>query len=256
VWELRLTNERLQDPLREMQAIVEQRRREADEFYEAIHPPNASADEKLVQRQALAGMLWTKQIYLFDVHKWLEGDNPGTPPPDSRNRIRNSHWKHLNSMRILSMPDKWEYPWFAAWDLAFHCVAIALVDPFFAKENLWVLLFEQFQHPNGQIPAYEWEFSDLNPPVHAWACWRVYNIEKDRSGHADTAVPGEVLPEAADQLRVVGQQGRQPGHERVRRRVPPAPNNITVVDRSEEAPDGAIPSSRTRPGGWVSSVST
>jgi mannosylglycerate hydrolase MGH1-like protein len=239
VWELRLSNERLQDPLRQVQAIVEQRRREADEFYEAIHPPKATADEKLVQRQALAGMLWTKQIYLFDVHKWLDGDNPDMPPPDSRNRIRNTHWKHLNSMRILSMPDKWEYPWFAAWDLAFHCVAIALVDPYFAKENLWVLLFEQFQHPNGQIPAYEWEFSDLNPPVHAWACWRVYNIEKERSGTADTQFLEKcfqkLLINFAWWVNKVDSQGLnvfEGGFLGL--------DNITVVDRSEKLPDGAI----------------
>ena len=239
VWELRLSNERLQDPLGQVQGIVEQRRREADEFYEAIHPPKATADEKLVQRQALAGMLWTKQIYLFDVHKWLDGDNPDMPPPDSRNRIRNTHWKHLNSMRILSMPDKWEYPWFAAWDLAFHCVAIALVDPYFAKENLWVLLFEQFQHPNGQIPAYEWEFSDLNPPVHAWACWRVYNIEKERSGTADTQFLEKcfqkLLINFAWWVNKVDSQGLnvfEGGFLGL--------DNITVVDRSEKLPDGAI----------------
>ena len=239
VWELRLSNERLHDPLGQVQGIVEQRRREADEFYEAIHPPKATADEKLVQRQALAGMLWTKQIYLFDVHKWLDGDNPDMPPPDSRNRIRNTHWKHLNSMRILSMPDKWEYPWFAAWDLAFHCVAIALVDPYFAKENLWVLLFEQFQHPNGQIPAYEWEFSDLNPPVHAWACWRVYNIEKERSGTADTQFLEKcfqkLLINFAWWVNKVDSQGLnvfEGGFLGL--------DNITVVDRSEKLPDGAI----------------
>ena len=139
-----------------------------------MHPARATEDEKVIQRQALAGMLWSKQIYLWDVNRWLEGDNPKFPPPESRKQMRNIHWRHLNSMRILSMPDKWEFPWFAAWDLAFQCITLALVDPEFAKENLWVLLFEQFQHPNGQIPAYEWEFSDLNPPVHAWACWRVY----------------------------------------------------------------------------------
>ena len=238
-WELRLSNEQLQDPLRDIGSIVEQRRREADEFYEAIHPARATADEKLVQRQALAGMLWTKQIYLFDVHQWLAGDNPNVPPPESRNRIRNSHWKHLNSMRILSMPDKWEYPWFAAWDLAFHCVAIALVDPFFAKENLWVLLFEQFQHPNGQIPAYEWEFSDLNPPVHAWACWRVYNIEKDRTGTPDTAFLEKcfqkLLINFAWWVNKVDSQGLnvfEGGFLGL--------DNITVVDRSEKLPDGAI----------------
>ena len=132
-------------------------------------------------------MLWSKQIYLFDVNRWLDGDDPNAPPPESRKKIRNIHWRHLNSMRILSMPDKWEFPWFAAWDLAFQCITLSLVDPGFAKENLWLLLFEQFQHPNGQIPAYEWEFSDLNPPVHAWACWRVYQNEKNAPGKGDIA---------------------------------------------------------------------
>src|SRR5205807_4202706 len=136
-------------------------------------------------KEALGGLLWTKQSYLFDVNVWLQGDFPEQPPPPSRQRIRNLHWKHLNSLRIMTMPDKWEYPWFAAWDSAFQCVALALVDPVYAKEQLWVLLFEQFQHPNGQLPAYEWEFSDLNPPVHAWAVWRVYNMDYHRSGRRD-----------------------------------------------------------------------
>ncbi|MGN6546750.1 MAG: MGH1-like glycoside hydrolase domain-containing protein, partial [Aureliella sp.] len=180
---LRLSDQPLENPLRDVDAIVALRKSEADEFYADIHPPRATEDERLVQRQALAGMIWSKQIYLFDVRLWLEGDNPQTPP--YRRHNRNVHWKHLNSMRILSMPDKWEYPWFAAWDLAFQTIPLTLVDPEFAKEQLWLLLFEQFQHPNGQIPAYEWEFSDLNPPVHAWAVWRVYNMDRIRSGRAD-----------------------------------------------------------------------
>ncbi|PYS75648.1 MAG: glucosidase, partial [Acidobacteria bacterium] len=182
---LRLSDKLLVEPLRDADDIIATRRREADEFYDEIQPPKASEDERRVQRQALAGMLWTKQIYIYDVHVWLDGDNPAWPPPESRKAMRNSHWKHLNSMRVLSMPDKWEYPWFAAWDLAFHCVPLALVDPEFAKDQLWLLLFEQFQHPNGQITAYEWEFSDLNPPVHAWAVWRVYNMDRVRTGVAD-----------------------------------------------------------------------
>jgi hypothetical protein len=173
------------DPLADVDAIVDRRRMEADVFYAALHPPHASDEEKRVQRQALAGLLWSKQIYLFDVHRWLEGDNPAWPPPAGRKNGRNRHWHHLNSMRILAMPDKWEYPWFAAWDLAFHAVGLALVDPDFAKEQLWLLLFEQFLHPSGQIPAYEWDFSDLNPPVHAWAVWRVYNMDRIRTGRAD-----------------------------------------------------------------------
>jgi hypothetical protein len=170
---------------REVEAIVAQRRQEADWFYERLHPPRASEDEKLVQRQALAGLLWSKQVYLFDVAAWMDGDDPTLPPPECRKTLRNVHWRHLNSQRVLSMPDKWEYPWFAAWDLAFHAVTLALVDPEFAKEQLWLMLFEQFQHPNGQIPAYEWEFSDLNPPVHAWAVWRVYNIARRHTGRSD-----------------------------------------------------------------------
>ena len=149
---MRLSDKLLEDALDDVDQIITQRREEADEFYETIHPPKASEDERRIQRQALAGMLWGKQIYLYDVNVWLEGDNPQWPPPDARRRGRNTRWLHLNSMRVLSMPDKWEYPWFAAWDLAFHTVPLALVDPEFAKEQLWLLLFEQFQHPNGQIP--------------------------------------------------------------------------------------------------------
>lgn len=182
---LRLADRFLPDAMEQIDAVVLTRQQEADQFYARLHPPRATADERTIQRQALAGLIWSKQIYLFDVQKWLEGDNPDVPPPASRHKLRNSHWRHLNSMRIMSMPDKWEYPWFAAWDLAFQCIPMALVDPEFAKEQLWLLLFEQFQHPNGQIPAYEWEFGDLNPPVHAWAVWRVYNMDRLRAGRAD-----------------------------------------------------------------------
>ncbi|GAA5505146.1 MGH1-like glycoside hydrolase domain-containing protein [Novipirellula caenicola] len=185
VLRLRLTDRPTPDAIRGVDAVVDQRKSETDTFYDELHPPKASEDERRVQRQALAGMIWSKQFYYFDVHKWLDGDDSRAKPPASRHHIRNEHWKHLNSMRILSMPDKWEYPWFAAWDLAFQCIPLALVDPEFAKEQLWLLLFEQFQHPNGQIPAYEWEFSDLNPPVHAWAIWRVYNMDRIQNGRAD-----------------------------------------------------------------------
>jgi Glycosyl hydrolase family 63 C-terminal domain len=173
------------EPLAEVEATIRQRRKEADEFYNKVHPVQATREERMIQRQALAGILWNKQTYLFDVNLWLDGDNPNHPPPESRRTIRNSHWRHLNSSRVLLMPDKWEYPWFAAWDLAFQCLTLALVDPRTAKQNLWVLLFEQFQHPNGQIPAYEWEFSDLNPPVQAWAAWRIYRLEQRKGGRGD-----------------------------------------------------------------------
>ncbi|MFM7754842.1 MAG: MGH1-like glycoside hydrolase domain-containing protein [Cyanobium sp.] len=170
-----------------VESTLARRRAEADAFYAALHPPGSGADERHVQRRALAGLLWTKQNYIFDVAPWLDGDDPRYPPPASRRRLRNRHWRHLNSLRVMSMPDTWEYPWFAAWDLAFHCLSFALVDPAFAKDQLWLLLFEQFQHPNGQLPAYEWEFSDLNPPVHAWAVWRVYWMEKRWHGRQDRA---------------------------------------------------------------------
>ncbi|MET0649367.1 MAG: glucosidase, partial [Pyrinomonadaceae bacterium] len=235
---LRLTDELLTEPLRDVDEIVAVRRREADEFYEELHPPKATEDERRVQRQALAGMLWTKQIYIYDVNVWLDGDNPAWPPPGSRKGIRNVHWKHLNSMRVISMPDKWEYPWFAAWDLAFHCVPLALVDAEFAKEQLWMLLFEQFQHPNGQLPAYEWEFSDLNPPVHAWAVWRVYNMDRLRSGEADRDFLEKcfhkLLINFAWWVNKVDAQGNnvfEGGFLGL--------DNITLIDRSHPLPDGA-----------------
>ena len=159
--------------------------READEFYTAITPPGLSDDERLVQRQAFAGMLWNKQFYHYEVRRWLRGDPTGPEPPRQRERGRNSGWTHLNAQDIISMPDKWEYPWFAAWDLGFHCLPLALVDPDFAKEQLLLLLREWYMHPNGQLPAYEWNFSDVNPPVHAWAAWHVYKIEGERSGRFD-----------------------------------------------------------------------
>ena len=169
-------------PPQQIDQLVLTRRKEADEFYATIHPEKATAEERRIQRQAFAGLLWSKQSYLYDVDLWLDGDDPSWPPTGVRQQGRNRHWRHLNSKRILSMPDKWEYPWFAAWDLAFHAVVLAVIDARFAKEQLWLMLFEQFQHPNGQIPAYEWEFSDLNPPVHAWAVWRVYNMDRIRNG--------------------------------------------------------------------------
>jgi mannosylglycerate hydrolase MGH1-like protein len=236
---MRLTPEILAEPLAAVDEVVEARRAEADAFYAAVQPAAATEDERLVQRQAFAGMLWSKQIYLFDVNQWLEGDNPAWPPPRSRREKRNSHWRHLNSMRILSMPDKWEYPWFAAWDLAFHCAPLALVDPELAKEQLWLLLFEQFQHPSGQIPAYEWEFSDLNPPVHAWAVWRVYNMDRIRTGEADR----EFLEKCFHKLLInfawwvnkvdrAGNNVFEGGFLGL--------DNITVIDRSEPLPEGAV----------------
>lgn len=239
VLHLRLTPGRLADPLAEVEPVLARRRAEADAFYATVYPPGASEDERRVMRQALAGLLWNKQIYLFDVAAWLDGDNPRWPPPASRKGIRNVHWRHLNSMRVLSMPDKWEYPWFAAWDLAFQAVAASLVDPDFAKEQLWLLLFEQFQHPSGQIPAYEWEFSDLNPPVHAWACWRVYNNELRRFGRRDRAWLEKCFHKLlinfawwVNRVDSAGNNIFEGGFLGL--------DNITVIDRSERLPGGVV----------------
>jgi hypothetical protein len=239
VMRLRLTPRKMEDPLGDVDKIVRKRKSEADTFYRTVHPEKATPEEQMIQRQAFAGMLWSKQIYFYDVAAWLDGDDPRYPPPGARKFARNAHWRHLNSMRVLAMPDKWEYPWFAAWDLAFHCITLALVDPYTAKHNLWLLLFEQFQHPNGQIPAYEWEFSDLNPPVQAWACWRVYNLEKNQTGTGDRNFLEKcfhkLLMNFAWWVNKVDSQGLnvfEGGFLGL--------DNITVVDRSEKLPGGAI----------------
>jgi len=159
--------------------------READEFYHKIIPQELSADAKNVMRQSFAGMLWSKQFYHYEVEQWLKGDPGCPPPPPERWNGRNHEWSHLYNADVLSMPDKWEYPWYAAWDLAFHCVPLALLDSEFAKDQLTLLLREWYMHPNGQLPAYEWALGDVNPPVHAWAAWRVYKIEKKRCGVGD-----------------------------------------------------------------------
>jgi len=165
--------------------LIELRRREADEFYTEVVPSHLSDDARNVMRQALAGMLWSKQWFHFDVRRWLEGDPAQPAPPAERKRGRNAEWMHLYNDDVVSMPDKWEYPWYAAWDLAFHTIPLALVDPEFAKAQLVLFLREWYMHPNGQIPAYEWAFGDVNPPVHAWAAWRVYKIDKRRRGVGD-----------------------------------------------------------------------
>jgi hypothetical protein len=236
---LRFTDRPTPAALTAVDTIIAERKAEADRFYAGLAPPGATADERLVQRRALAGLLWSKQSYLFDVARWLDGDDPACPPPASRHRLRNAHWRHLNSMRVMSMPDKWEYPWFAAWDLAFQAVAFALVDARFAKDQLWMLLFEQFQHPSGQLPAYEWEFGDLNPPVHAWAVWRVYNMDRIRNGHADREwlerCFHKLLINFASWVNKVDRDGNnvfEGGFLGL--------DNITVLDRSEPGPGGAV----------------
>jgi len=163
----------------------EQRKKEADEFYTAKLGSVVSDDARMVQRQAFAGLLWSKQSYHYDVGRWLQGDSTQPTPDPARRCGRNSEWTNLYNSDVISMPDKWEYPWYAAWDLGFHCVAMALIDPDYAKEQLILFLREWYMNPNGELPAYEWNFSDVNPPVQAWACWRVYKIEGRIRGKAD-----------------------------------------------------------------------
>ena len=165
--------------------IFKQRKDEADEFYATVIPHDLSDDAKSVMRQGFGGMLWSKQFYHYVIKQWLDGDPGQIPPPPERKNGRNHEWLHLYNSDVISMPDKWEYPWYAAWDLAFHCIPLALVDSDFAKEQLVLMLREWYMHPNGQIPAYEWAFGDVNPPVHAWAAWRVYKIDKKRHGKGD-----------------------------------------------------------------------
>lgn len=185
VFNLRLSNKSLSAPFRSFQSLLNRKRSEADEFYHSLQTGITSRDARNVQRQAFAGMLWSKQFYYFDVRQWLEGDAGQPAPPPERTYGRNRDWTHLNNADIISMPDKWEYPWYAAWDLAFHCIPFAYIDPEFAKQQLLLMTRVWYLHPNGQLPAYEWEFSDVNPPVHAWAAWRVYKIDKKHSGKAD-----------------------------------------------------------------------
>jgi hypothetical protein len=186
---LRLTNQKVKSNLKmfgkEFEKVFATRRQEADDFYATVIPQDLSADARNVMRQAFAGMLWSKQFYHYVVKQWLEGD-PKTPaPPKDRLHGRNHQWPNLHNADVISMPDKWEYPWYAAWDLAFHCIPLALIDPEFAKEQLVLMTREWYMHPNGQLPSYEWALGDVNPPVHAWAAWRVYKIDKKRNGKGD-----------------------------------------------------------------------
>jgi len=172
--------------------IFAQRIAEADEFYAELQKDIADEDLRRIQRQAFAGMIWSKQYYCYDVRKWLAGDMAQPRPAAERKLGRNADWQHLNNSTVMSMPDKWEYPWFAAWDLAFHCIPLAMIDPEFAKRQLNVLTREWYMHPNGQLPAYEWAFGDVNPPVHAWATWRVFQMDRKQQRETDPSHNGDL----------------------------------------------------------------
>jgi hypothetical protein len=177
----------LAEPFADFESVLAQRHAEADEFYAAVLPAALSDDAKLVARQAFAGMLWSKQYYHYVVTDWLEGDPSQPPPPSQRLEGCNHEWTHLFTRDVISMPDKWEFPWFASWDLGFHCIALAEVDPQYAKEQILLMLREWYMHPNGQIPAYEWDFNDVNPPILSMAARVVFEIERQRTGVADYA---------------------------------------------------------------------
>jgi hypothetical protein len=179
-------------PFEDFDAIFDRRIREADEFYDEVQKGIADADARLVQRQAFAGMIWGKQFFHYNVTDWLRGDAAQPPPSPERKHGRNSDWPHLNNAEIISLPDKWEYPWYAAWDLAFHSIALAPVDAEFAKQQLVLLTREWYMHPNGQLPAYEWAFGDVNPPVHGWAAWRVFQIDRKQRREKNHSDPGDL----------------------------------------------------------------
>lgn len=182
---LRLTAYENNAPFANFESILTQRKAEADEYYAAIQHPELTEEQKKILRQAFAGLMWSKQLYYYDVDHWTKGDPIGPRPPESRRNLRNTGWEHLINFDIISMPDKWEYPWFASWDLAFHCIALVLVDADFAKRQLNLMTREWYMHPNGQLPAYEWNFNDVNPPIHAWSALRVYQCDEKLQGKPD-----------------------------------------------------------------------
>ena len=204
---------------KDFDAVMNARRREADEFYATVIPPSLDEDHARVMRQALAGMMWTKQFFHYDVDTWLS-ERGSDPFKAKRRGLRNQSWHHMHNADVISMPDKWEYPWYAAWDLAFHVLALTLVDEDFGKQQLDLMLREDYLHPNGQIPAYEWNFGDVNPPVHAWATIFTHRLMKTQAGRGRRGVAGAIVSQAAAQLHLVGEPQRPLGSQRLRRRVP------------------------------------
>jgi hypothetical protein len=185
VMRVRLSKNKTDQPFETFEKIFADRIAETELYYQELQTAIVDDELKMIQRQAFAGMIWSKQYYYYNVKKWLTGDPAGPAPPPDRLKGRNHQWVHLNNSDIISMPDTWEYPWFAAWDWAFHCICFSAIDPVFAKEQLIMLTHEWYMHPNGQLPAYEWGFSDVNPPVHAWATWKVYEADKAATGKGD-----------------------------------------------------------------------
>jgi hypothetical protein len=234
---LKLTKTKFEIPFKDFDKTMSEKISEADEFYKEIQKEIDNEDEKNIQRQAFAGMLWSKQFYYYNNSQWINGDPSGPTPPASRRNVRNSEWVNLDNADIISMPDKWEFPWYATWDTSFHCIPFALIDPEFAKEQLLLFTKECYMHPNGQLPAYEWDFSDVNPPVHAWAVWRVYKIDEKYNGKGDIdfleRVFHKLLLNFTWWVNKKDKEGRnifQGGFLGM--------DNIGVFDRSTKLPDG------------------
>jgi hypothetical protein len=238
VMRLRLSSQPPEAPFADFDAMVANRQQEADAFYAVLQAELADAEARNVQRQAWAGLLWSKQYYGYDVNEWLNGDPAEPPPPPERKDGRNACWRHLNNGEIISMPDKWEYPWYAAWDLAFHCIPLAQVDAEFAKDQLVLLVREWYMNALGQLPAYEWAFSDVNPPVHAWATWRVFQIDRKQRGDAgDLAFLERVFHKLL--LNFTWWVNRKDLHDRnVFQGGFLGLDNIGVFDRNHELPGG------------------
>lgn len=240
VLRLRLSDQLHADAFADFAALFDLREREADAFYSAMQETVKTQDEKDIQRQAFAGMLWSKQFYYYDVDQWLTGDPAQPSPPQERNGIRNHEWRHLNNSDVISMPDKWEYPWYAAWDLAFHTIPFAMIDPQFAKQQLILLTKEWYMHPNGQLPAYEWSFSDVNPPVHGWATWRVYQIDaKLNNGVFDRKFLEEVFHKLLLNFTWWINKKDYHGHNIFQGGFL-GMDNIGVFDRSKQLPSGGL----------------
>ncbi|HSQ67093.1 MAG TPA: glucosidase [Polyangiaceae bacterium] len=236
---LRLRDELSEKPFADFDEQLALRIREADAFWAAIMPEKLGDEERRVFRQAAAGLLWSKQFYHYDVERWLRGDPKSPPPPGERRSGKNAEWTHLFNSEVLSMPDKWEYPWYAAWDLAFHSIPIALFDAEFAKQQLSLLTREWYMHPNGQLPAYEWAFGDVNPPVHAWAAERVYQIERRMTGRSDRAFLESVFHKLM--LNFTWWVNRKDAHGRnVFQGGFLGLDNIGVFDRSMPLPGGHV----------------
>ena len=236
--------------------VLRTRTQEADEFYAAITPSALDSDAANVMRQALAGMLWSKQFYHYDVDKWLEERGSDPFKPTRKAAPRNDQWHHMYNGDVISMPDKWEYPWYAAWDLAFHVLALTLVDPDFGKQQLKLMLRERYMHPNGQIPAYEWNFGDVNPPVHAWSTIFTYRLEKAQTGEGDR----EWLKSCFQKLLLnftwwVNRKDRS-GPKRLRGRLPGPGQHRRVRPQRRRCRPADIWNRPTAPPGWRSSART